>query len=138
MTTPAVETTKTRTSRYGEIESGQWRVYFMNGVTADMAVPSSGTDGVASKVGAEIAWCVIFPAGPTSITLSTYRRVGVIANGEEVVAGTWVRDDEVTLTESGTIFQYNLSDRLAPRIHDIVGVPAASFVVLYKRVSRRA
>lgn len=124
--------------RYGEIASGKWRVYDIAGITADMAEPSGANVGVFSTVGAEIAWLVLFPAGVASCKLSTYRRAGIVANDTEVVPPEWVRDDSETLTESGIVFQYNLGDRTAPRIHDIVGAPGSSFRILYKRCSRRA
>lgn len=130
------EETVVRTQRYGGVAAGKWSIYKISAITSAMAVPSTANDGIRSPIGKSHEFCVLMPAGVTSYVVTTYRQVGADRNKVAVVPSTWVPyETSAVQTASGFFEVPNRGDRVAIRIHTIVGTPGASFEILYKLIT---
>lgn len=124
--------------RYGG-QLGTYRIYKRN-ILADESVPTDVRE--ATVVGdrfEECRWVVKKPAGITTYDAHFLRWAVVLdKEGNEIIAGEYVEEDVVTVTESLVFDQYVNGDRLACYIDATAGAFGAGFIILRKGINKHA
>ena len=94
-------------------------------------LPVGGLTGLVFDEYSECQWKVILPGTVTTADVTVCRLAE--APG---IAAIWIKDETVTMTESGTIYQYSSGDRVQVYIDNVTGT--GTIAILCKGVEKGA
>lgn len=125
------------TARFGGKRAGAAKI-LRKEITVDEAAPTTKNAGLKLTEHFQCQWAVMMPAGVTSFSASYYTRVVVEDDAAEEIVSEWfLVETETGLTEPHLYYQFVDTQRIAIRIHDIVGVVGDGFTVIYTGIGRQ-